>query len=204
MEKDDDALEWTRKALALAQITRSKELLKDVYFTLSELERLHGNYTAAFDHFKTHVRYADSITNEENTREIVQTQMQHEFEKEEARARSLQQTRDAIAEKEKRKQSIIRNVFMAGFVLVLIFGVLIFKEYRNKKKANEIILAQKLEVERSRAVITSQKTIVEEKQKEILDSIYYASRIQRSLLTPDKYIHKSLKRLTDLTGNDKN
>ena len=35
----------------------------------------------------------------------------------------------------------------------------------------------------------------EEKQKEILDSIYYARRIQRALITPEFYINKSLNRL---------
>ena len=36
---------------------------------------------------------------------------------------------------------------------------------------------------------------VEEKQKEILDSIHYARRIQRSLLTSEMYIEKKLKKL---------
>lgn len=36
---------------------------------------------------------------------------------------------------------------------------------------------------------------VEEKQKEILDSIRYAKRIQQSLLPTEKYIDKKLKEL---------
>jgi hypothetical protein len=40
-----------------------------------------------------------------------------------------------------------------------------------------------------------QKYLVEEKQKEIIDSIKYAKRIQQSLLPTDKYIGKSLNRL---------
>lgn len=38
--------------------------------------------------------------------------------------------------------------------------------------------------------ITEQKAEVEEKQKEILDSIHYAKRIQNSLLPTDKYINR--------------
>ena len=37
-----------------------------------------------------------------------------------------------------------------------------------------------------------QKELVEERQKEILDSIRYAARIQRSLITSEKYIAKQL------------
>jgi hypothetical protein len=41
-------------------------------------------------------------------------------------------------------------------------------------------------------IITAQKLLVEEKPKEILDSIRYAKRIQTSLLSNEKYIHRSL------------
>ncbi len=42
--------------------------------------------------------------------------------------------------------------------------------------------------------ISEQKHLVEEKQKEILDSIHYAKRIQNSLLPTDKYIERILKK----------
>jgi hypothetical protein len=37
--------------------------------------------------------------------------------------------------------------------------------------------------------------LVEEKHKEITDSIHYAQRIQRALITPEKYIEKQLNKL---------
>ncbi|HSY77647.1 MAG TPA: SpoIIE family protein phosphatase, partial [Bacteroidia bacterium] len=42
-------------------------------------------------------------------------------------------------------------------------------------------------------VVEQQKAIVDEKNKDITDSIHYASRIQRALLTTDDYIGKRLK-----------
>jgi spermidine synthase len=45
---------------------------------------------------------------------------------------------------------------------------------------------------RSLKVTRHQKHIIEEKQKEILDSIYYAKRIQTSLLPTQKYLEKHL------------
>jgi len=44
-------------------------------------------------------------------------------------------------------------------------------------------------------VTNRQKKIIEEKNKEILDSIHYAKRIQQSLLTSDIYIERALKKL---------
>lgn len=43
--------------------------------------------------------------------------------------------------------------------------------------------------------LAEQKRMIEEKQKEILDSIHYAKRIQKSLLTPEQIISKTLARL---------
>ena len=57
-------------------------------------------------------------------------------------------------------------------LLVSIFSVFIFRGLQENKKANKIITAQKNEVEH-------QKHLVDEKQKEILDSItclLYTSR----------------------------
>jgi hypothetical protein len=43
--------------------------------------------------------------------------------------------------------------------------------------------------------LSEQKKIIEEKQKEIIDSFRYARRIQRSLLANEKYIEKTVQRL---------
>jgi len=45
--------------------------------------------------------------------------------------------------------------------------------------------------------LSEQKELIEEKQKEMLDSIRYAKRIQDALITPEKYIEKSLNKLKD-------
>ncbi|HWY38256.1 MAG TPA: hypothetical protein VNY73_06835 [Bacteroidia bacterium] len=43
--------------------------------------------------------------------------------------------------------------------------------------------------------LSEQKMLIEEKQKEILDSIRYARRIQRSLMPGEKFIEKTLERM---------
>ncbi|MFL5764219.1 MAG: tetratricopeptide repeat protein [Bacteroidia bacterium] len=77
-----------------------------------------------------------------------------------------------------------------------------FEKYHHMKEAvlseesaNNIRNMQtKYERERS-DLIEIQKTLLEEKQKEILDSIRYAKRIQNSLMPTEKYIDKNIKRL---------
>jgi hypothetical protein len=53
--------------------------------------------------------------------------------------------------------------------------------------------------QQQKVIIEIQKELVEEKQKEILDSIRYAKRIQDALLTPKTYIERNINRLNKNT-----
>ncbi|MEO6302193.1 MAG: hypothetical protein ABIP51_03365, partial [Bacteroidia bacterium] len=85
----------------------------------------------------------------------------------------------------KRKQNEIKFA-IAGASLVFILLIIVIFSWRNKQKANKA-LAEK------NAEIHLQKEIIEEKQKEVMDSIRYAKRIQQSLLPTEKYIARNLK-----------
>jgi len=61
------------------------------------------------------------------------------------------------------------------------FFFISFRVYSQKKKANSII--------------SEQKKLVDDKQKEIIDSINYAGRIQKALLASEKYIDKNINKL---------
>ena len=102
--------------------------------------------------------------------------MNFNFEKKEAALKAEQEKKDAVS------RIVIYSV-SGGFLVVLLLAVFIFRGYKQKKRANHII--------------TEQKLIVEEKQKEIIDSINYAKRIQQSLLPTEKYIAKNLERLRE-------
>lgn len=70
-----------------------------------------------------------------------------------------------------------------GLILVFGFAVFAFNRFKVTQKQKKIIELQKDEVEK-------QKLLVEEKQKEVMDSIHYARRIQNSLLPSEKYIER--------------
>jgi serine phosphatase RsbU (regulator of sigma subunit)/uncharacterized protein HemY len=91
-------------------------------------------------------------------------------------------------------------LFAAGGLALLGLLAIAYKGYRDKKKSNVIILLQKAEVDKQRELADSrrevaetQKHIIEDKQKEILDSIHYAKRIQQAMLTSRDYISKHFK-----------
>jgi uncharacterized membrane protein len=135
-----------------------------------------------------YIIYNDSLFNEENVKKTVQAKMTYDFEKKLAKdstknAIDQQISNDKIlAQKAKIKKDEIRRYGLyGGLCLLLIFSVFIFNRFRVAKK-------QKL-------LIEMQKEMVEEKQKEVLDSIHYAKRIQRSLLPTEIYIERNLRRL---------
>jgi PAS domain S-box-containing protein len=64
------------------------------------------------------------------------------------------------------------------------------------------IIEQQHVIEKQKQVIEEQKTLVDEayaqlqeKNKEVMDSIYYAKRIQAALITSEKYIENAFNRL---------
>ena len=82
---------------------------------------------------------------------------------------------------EKKRQNIILISVGVVLILMIIFSLLVVRAYQLKKRANK--------------EITQQKRIIEEKQKEMLDSIYYARKIQRSLLPREAFVEKILNKL---------
>ncbi|HXB13197.1 MAG TPA: SpoIIE family protein phosphatase, partial [Bacteroidia bacterium] len=115
-----------------------------------------------------------------------------EFEQKQSAQKAEQDKKDAIAEQDRNKQKVIRNSFIAGFVLMLALAFFIFRGYRQKQKANIVITQQKEEVEKQKTLVEQQKLIVEEKNKDILDSITYAKRLQDAILPPLSIIKQYL------------
>jgi cell division protein FtsB len=123
----------------------------------------------------------DSIFSEEKNEEMVRKEMTYDFEKKEAANKAEQEKQNLLAQEQIKQKEKERNYFIAGFILVTIMAGLSYRSFRQKQKANRLI--------------TLQKQMLEQKQKEILDSIQYAKRIQSSILPNENYISRSIKKL---------
>jgi tetratricopeptide (TPR) repeat protein len=180
--KTKQALTYLNKALNVALVTGFKLNIQNCYEYLSQTESKLGDFVNALKHYKLMVVYRDSLTNEANTKKVVQQQMQYDFNKKQA-ADSIKNAERTKLAKQKHNQEIQQQRIytyggIIGFGLMLVVALVSFRAYRNKQKANKLIELQ--------------KQLVEEKQKEILDSIYYAKRIQMALLPGNKYIERKL------------
>jgi antitoxin component YwqK of YwqJK toxin-antitoxin module len=90
------------------------------------------------------------------------------------------------------KQKFLRNLFIGGFSLLILLVFLIFKSLQQNKRANKIITAQKIEVENQKDEVEKAHHHLEEKNREILDSITYAKRIQSAILPQPKLVKEFL------------
>lgn len=195
----NDARIFLDRAEALSMELGYKEYLKSTYSSFTQLDSATGNFKDAFYHHKMLTLYHDSLDNEETRKRTVQSQMTYDFEKKsaiaEAEHKKEMENQQVLADEKSRKQIIIIVFVVAGLLLVLAFAGFILRSLRITRKQKAIIEQQKALVERQKAIVESQKLKVEIHQKEIIDSIMYARRIQFSLLPAENYIHRILKRL---------
>lgn len=159
----------------------SRKKLAKIYLALKDYKR-------AAEYFDRYVEIRDTFFSQTVEDKLAEARYNYEFGKKADKMRQEQELKDAVSAQEKRTQHIVILAVSLVLLLVLIVLLQVFRNYRQKKKANVLISQQKREVE-------EQKLLVEEKQKEIIDSILYARRIQSSLLTKEKYIQKVMERL---------
>jgi len=152
--------------------------LVDCYKYLAECNNAKGNYSEAYNLHKLYSIYKDSVLNENTDMQIETIKTEFETEKKE-KENQLLQTQNQLSTETIKQQRITTYFIISGLLLALLLAFFIFRGLKQQRNANRII--------------SEQKHLVEEKQKEILDSIHYAKRIQQSLLPTEKYIKRNLK-----------
>lgn len=136
------------------------------------------------------VTLKDSLFTGENASAMAHLQTVYETEKQSLQIQNLEKDKELQdAEIKKRNQAII--AIAVGLALLIVLMIVVLKSYRQNQRAKDLITQQKQHVELQRDKLHVQNVIIEEKKKEILDSINYARRIQEAILPPQEDIHKS-------------
>jgi len=186
--KPKEAQNYLDKALQLCQEIGSKDGMKYCYSYKIILDSITGNYKAAFEHHKLYIIYGDSLNNEETQKKSLQASMQYEFDKKEIAVKAAQELRDKLQEEETKKQKLFLGLVSFILILVGVFAVFMCNRFRITQRQKIIIETQKKQADKAYEQL-------HEKNKEVMDSIRYAKRIQTALITSEKYITNSLNRL---------
>jgi len=134
----------------------------------------------------------DSLDNFLNQSSIQTREQGLQFERKQHEMQLEQERKEIISKEEKQKQNIIRNALIIGLILISIVVVFIYKNYRLKKLSNQSLSEQNQIISFQKQEVEQQKHLVEEKHKEITDSINYAERIQRSFLATKELLDENL------------
>lgn len=167
------------KSLEISKEFRLNSILCDNYRSLYLIDSCTKNYKSYIENFTLFVAYRDSLNNIDSERKIVSAEMNYYFDKEKETQKLRQEEINKVNELEKKRQRDIISGIVIALIILVLFSIFVYRSYLSKNKANK--------------VITQQKHLVEEKQKEILDNINYAKRIQTSRLPSESFINKNVK-----------
>lgn len=159
------------QAFGISQRHDDLEGVKEVGEALSELYSFLNKGDQALKYYKLFIQARDTLNNAAFRREALIKEMEFKFDKEEEK-------KNIMVEADKKRQQLYTISVAVILILVLIFSALLYKRFALTKK--------------QKTIIESQKQLVEEKQKEITDSIHYAKRIQSTLLAHQALLQKNL------------
>jgi tetratricopeptide (TPR) repeat protein len=192
--KPKDAIPYLQHCLNICTTNQFKDLERYIYGNLATATEKLNDYKQAFIYEKKLIALNDSAFNSENLKQINEMQIKYESEKKESE-NALLLVKNELSDKALKNQRTVMLLIIIGLILTLALALFIFRGLSKQKKANHIISQQKREVENKNALINKQHELLEAKQKEILDSIQYAKRIQTAQMPTDKYVSKNLDRL---------
>ena len=200
-KKYELALGYATKNLKISKELGYPQNISNAAYMLKKIYKQLNKYQEAFEMYHLEVLMNDSIENENIKKASIKEQLKYEYEKqaaadsvkhsEEQKVKNAQLTSQAASLKQEQTQ---RYVLYGGLLLVIGFSVFVFNRFKLTQKQKEIIEEQKVLVDNAYEAL-------HEKNKEVMDSIYYAQKIQRALLTPEKYIDKALNKLNKNNTN---
>ena len=182
MDKATESINYWQKAHALAlKYSKPSYLLTTSRYLSGYLEQK-GDSKNALKYLRQMIAIKDSLNSSENMKAIGKLESQYDFDKEQAIQASLHEqelsTQKAVAVAEQKQQNIILISVTIGLIIFLVFSVFLYSRFRITNKQKHLI--------------AQQKELVMEKNKEILDSIKYAKRIQAAVLPAKATFNKLL------------
>lgn len=148
------------KALAINLESGNTEGMNFVYDYMSKLYAETGQWDSAFKYQHLFMTTSDSLNMTSVAREIALQELRYETEKEK-REENIRREAEA-------RENFLFTTFLVVIILIVTgFSVFLYNRVR---------------------LIRQQKTEIEQKNREITDSITYARRLQEAILPPDKLI----------------
>ena len=177
-KKYKEAIELSKKNLTRAKKMGGIFEMEDATYILYQSFQKIGDFENALKMHEQYTILEDSIGSENNKKEMLRHELKSTYEQQKSLDDAENDKLIAIEQEAKKKQTIITIATIFILMLVIFFLFFVFNRLRITKK--------------QKFIIEEQKNIVDEKNKEITDSINYAKRIQNAILPPAKIVKEYL------------
>ena len=163
---------------------RTKAGQAEFHRNLYKIYEARGSYGKAFVHLK---RYTD-IDNEIHGESSVRAAVISANRKSAAIERLSHEAEVRVFEAQRSKMRVINISLACGLVMVLFVVAIVYQMLQTKRRANAELARKNTELAEQKEEIEAQRDTIKNQRDEIQESINYARRIQRSLLTPEETI----------------
>jgi len=194
MEKWDDARTLIEQCKSHYGRTNNNNYDKSNYsYMRYRVNKKTNHIKEAFEALEMAYDYRDLLFKEEGQRSLDDALEKHNSEKKqlEIEKQKLLVEKETDEKNAAEKSKSTQFYIFLVIVIILVFNAgFIYNRFLLTKRQNKIIEQQKELVEQKKNEADFQRHLVEEKQKEILDSINYAKRLQHAILAPQTEITK--------------
>ncbi|CAM4134788.1 adenylate/guanylate cyclase domain-containing protein [Gillisia hiemivivida] len=150
------AFAYANRSLELALAYNLKSQISDAYLQLASLSNMTGDFKGAYDKFKLHISYRDSVVNISSVQQMAELRTNYEL--------SQKQTElDLLAQQKKTQQIIFVATSIALFFIILL-AIGLYRRNRFIKRTSNII-----EVEKGRSDELLLNILPEETAQELKD-----------------------------------
>ncbi|HQQ94832.1 MAG TPA: ATP-binding protein [Bacteroidia bacterium] len=145
----DSAYSMALNALRYSEDINFPRQIAEVAGLLAEICEEKADYRSALAYYKTKARMRDTLDRLENQKSVLKYQYQSEYNRKEAKTKLEQEKKDLMMRAELQTQKLLRNSFVAGFVIVCLYAISFFRQRNKIRKGNIALQAAKERAEQS-------------------------------------------------------
>ncbi len=185
LKQDKKALDYLNKAYLIGGELNARTVVQLSLQALVKVYKANSDFKNAFETQEKLITVTDSINSRESKDRVAEITGKYESVKKEEKIKSLEKDKKIqkleIAKNaaDMRRQRYILALVGGILILMVLFLFSLYKSNLQRKRAN--------------AKLQNAYNVIEEKKKEILDSITYAKRLQDAILPPQAFVSSHFK-----------
>ena len=178
------ALDYTLKSFEIAKELELIDNQKKIHLQLAKIYATTKDFKKAYENYVLYKKLSDSLFNEKKIKKITGLEYQYEYEKAKQATELEQQKKDAINKAELKRQKMVRNSFIVGFILMLLLVFVVLHSFFQKRKVNRILLAQKNKIEEKNTELLSKNKEIQTQTEELKTT---TKKLEELNATKDKF-----------------